>query len=186
MKRKNMAHPMWQRNTRLGQLLYLITMAIALVLAVLLNSFRGPSSISANIIDQDNMVSSVSATSASDCKDSMKTVIHQDPAKQAVTKLRGPAYATMWFNNPAVPRDAAWNIANSKNPEWGQKEVKVKIPWGVEVDAYWAGGTFVTYSRNADCQARMNQEFKADSRPEKSLDTMLQWGLISYWHIGKK
>jgi hypothetical protein len=169
-KFKNMAHPMWQRRAKLGQILMVITMAIALVFAVLVNSIGGPSS--------------VSAASASNCTNSMKTVFHQDAAKQAVTELRGPAYATIWVNYNAVPSDAAWNIAR-KNPSWGQKEVKIKIPWGVEVKAFWAGGTFVKYSRNADCQARMTKDFSADTRPEKSLDTMEQWGLLLYMYIGK-
>lgn len=132
-----------------------------------------------------NNVPTAEAATASKCTDAMKKITKQDPAKQAVTVLRGPAYATIWVNNGAVPSDAAWNIARSKNPSWGQTEVKVRIPWGVEVHAYWVGGTFVRYSRNADCQARMDADYKKDSRPAKSLDTMLQWGIISYSNVGK-
>lgn len=127
---------------------------------------------------------SVQAASASLCTDSMKSVSSYAPAKQAVTELRGPAYATIWVNYGAVPSDAPWNIAK-KNPTWGQTEVKIQIPWGVEVNAYWVGGTFVKYSQNADCQLRMVSDYNKDSRPAKSLDTMRQWGILSYWHIGK-
>jgi len=167
MKRKNMAHP--KLRTKILARLPLIFAVGIIAFAALLSSIDVPS---------------VSAASASNCTNSMKTVFHQDAAKQAVTELRGPAYATIWVNYNAVPSDAAWNIAR-KNPSWGQKEVKIKIPWGVEVKAFWAGGTFVKYSRNADCQARMTKEFSADTRPEKSLDTMEQWGLLLYMYIGK-
>lgn len=166
---KRMAHPNTLRY-RLGSYLPALTVAIILIVAALLSYQNAP-------------VASAADTPSS-CTSSMKTVTSRDPAKQAIMELRGPAYATIWVNYDAVSSGAAWNIAK-KNPPWGQTEVRVRIDWGVEVNAYWAGGTFVQYAQNADCQLKMVADFNADSRPVKTLDALRQWGILSYWHVGK-
>lgn len=164
-----MAHPN-TLSTRLVSRLPALIVAIIVIVAVL--------------VSYQNVPVASAAAIPSNCTSSMKTVTSHAPGKQALTELRGPAYATVWVNTNTVPLDAAWKIP--KNPSWGQTEVKIRIDWGVEVNIYnGAGGTFVQYSRNADCQARMVKDFNADSRPAKTLDALRQWEILSLWHVGK-
>lgn len=95
---------------------------------------------------------------------------------KAVRIVTGPYILHVWFNNgnPSVV-DEPWNEGP---PPWDQDLIKVKIPGGVKIALYGAGGEGWDYVNNRACRHNLRFEFRHGKNiPVKSIDTLVAYGL---------